>query len=149
MGQTKSKEGGKKDKKDKHKKTTKGEENGTSSKIEPSSSRVKLNGTGDSSNHLKESHSGGSSPRKQNGTKEDHKAETKEEKYDDVWNRPVIYSEDNTKVCADDFELLAVIGKGSFGKVSFEHLWMEIQASFSNHCMQFRPSIVICKHFII
>jgi len=33
------------------------------------------------------------------------------------WEAPVLYSGDNKKVGKDDFELLKVIGKGSFGKV--------------------------------
>jgi len=33
------------------------------------------------------------------------------------WDEPVLYSQNNQKVGKDDFELLFVIGKGSFGKV--------------------------------
>merc|ERR1712100_639114 len=33
------------------------------------------------------------------------------------WEAPVLFSDDNKPVCKDDFELLKVIGKGSFGKV--------------------------------
>ena len=42
-------------------------------------------------------------------------SDTNESKLD--WEAPVLYSENNEKVCADDFELLKVIGRGSFGKV--------------------------------
>lgn len=34
------------------------------------------------------------------------------------WDAQTLYSGDNKKVTKDDFELLKVIGKGSFGKVS-------------------------------
>lgn len=47
-------------------------------------------------------------------------ADTKGEENDihPSWNEPVLFSADNNnKVTKDDFELLAVIGKGSFGKV--------------------------------
>jgi serine/threonine protein kinase len=33
------------------------------------------------------------------------------------WNDPVLFSLDENKICKDDFELMTVIGKGSFGKV--------------------------------
>lgn len=44
-------------------------------------------------------------------------AKKKEESNVD-WDAPTLYSGDNQKVTKDDFELLKVIGKGSFGKVS-------------------------------
>ena len=35
------------------------------------------------------------------------------------WNDQALFSSNGQKVAKDDFELLTVIGKGSFGKVSF------------------------------
>eukprot|EP00002_Diphylleia_rotans_P007945 TRINITY_DN1759_c0_g1_i1.p1 TRINITY_DN1759_c0_g1~~TRINITY_DN1759_c0_g1_i1.p1 ORF type:complete len:397 (-),score=105.82 TRINITY_DN1759_c0_g1_i1:291-1481(-) len=36
---------------------------------------------------------------------------------ENIWDRPTIYSESKEKVTLDSFDLLTVIGKGSFGKV--------------------------------
>jgi len=44
--------------------------------------------------------------------------DSKTEKKGEIdWEAPVLFSDDNKPVCKDDFELLKVIGKGSFGKV--------------------------------
>lgn len=40
-----------------------------------------------------------------------------DDELDPSWNDPVLFSADKKKVTKDDFELLTVIGKGSFGKV--------------------------------
>ena len=46
--------------------------------------------------------------------------DSKTEKKGEIdWEAPVLFSDDNKPVCKDDFELLKVIGKGSFGKVCF------------------------------
>lgn len=43
-----------------------------------------------------------------------------QEEMHESWNDRVLYSKNNdNKITKDDFELLTVIGKGSFGKVSF------------------------------
>ena len=40
-----------------------------------------------------------------------------EEEEDIDWDAPTLYAKNNKKVGVEDFELLKVIGKGSFGKV--------------------------------
>jgi hypothetical protein len=43
-----------------------------------------------------------------------------EEEMHESWNDPVLFSSNNShKISKDDFELLHVIGKGSFGKVRY------------------------------
>jgi hypothetical protein len=42
----------------------------------------------------------------------------KEDEMHESWNDQTLFSSNNTKVTKDDFELLTVIGKGSFGKVN-------------------------------
>lgn len=50
--------------------------------------------------------------------------EAKVEEEDIDWDAPTLYAKNNKKVGVEDFELLKVIGKGSFGKVTTppEHL---------------------------
>lgn len=36
---------------------------------------------------------------------------------EDDWEEGMVFASDQKKVCVDDFELLTVVGKGSFGKV--------------------------------
>jgi len=53
-----------------------------------------------------------------NGEKRESSSITNEE--DEIhpsWNDEELFNRDKKKVCKDDFELLTVIGKGSFGKV--------------------------------
>jgi len=46
-----------------------------------------------------------------------HKSSDEDEMHES-WNDPILFSETpTTKITKDDFELLTVIGKGSFGKV--------------------------------
>jgi len=45
------------------------------------------------------------------------KVDQEEEEIHESWNDDILFSSNNQKVTKDDFELLNVIGKGSFGKV--------------------------------
>jgi len=52
-----------------------------------------------------------------NGNGKDKDDDKEEPELDPSWQDPILYSGDKKKVTKDDFELLTVIGKGSFGKV--------------------------------
>jgi len=52
-----------------------------------------------------------------NGKEKEDKEDNDQEELDPSWSDPILYSGDQKKVTKDDFELLTVIGKGSFGKV--------------------------------
>ena len=48
---------------------------------------------------------------------EDPPAGEEEEEEEEEWEEGMVYGRDGKKVGVDDFELLTVVGKGSFGKV--------------------------------
>jgi len=56
---------------------------------------------------------------KENGStrKLAHTESLAEDQMHDSWNDPMLFSRNDTKATKDDFELMNVIGKGSFGKV--------------------------------
>jgi len=70
---------------------------------------------------VRDSSPGNTTPPKENGSSPSGPINTDESgDGDDIhesWNDTILFSEGGEKVNADDFELLTVIGKGSFGKV--------------------------------
>ena len=66
----------------------------------------------------KEKKKGGSSKSDEPAPKDTKAAATEEE--DDPWDAPCVFSKDKKAVGVEDFDLMAVIGKGSFGKVRGE-----------------------------
>jgi hypothetical protein len=98
--------------KEKGKKSTKGGKDNTKAK-DPETPKSKENPQAGSVPKENGKGSETSSP-----TKEDNAGNASNEDLHESWNDQLLFGqEENKKVSKDDFELLTVIGKGSFGKV--------------------------------